>query len=33
MENLSAADLKLKKGEDPLKMTEDLVKRYRIAKS
>jgi len=25
--------LKLKKGEDPLKMTEDLVKRYRIAKS
>ena len=26
-------NLKLKKGEDPLKMTEDLVKRYRIAKS
>ena len=25
--------LKLKKGEDPLKMTEDLVKRYRIARS
>ena len=25
--------LKLKKGEDPLKMTEELVKRYRIAKS
>jgi len=25
--------LKLKKGEDPLKATEDLVKRYRIAKS
>jgi transcription-repair coupling factor (superfamily II helicase) len=25
--------LRLKKGEDPLKMTEDLVKRYRIAKA
>jgi len=25
--------LKLKKGEDPLKMTEELVKRYRVAKS
>ncbi len=25
--------LKLKKGEDPLKMTEELVKKYRIAKS